>query len=368
MDGRYKYIKAPRQELFDLERDPRERQNVVEERAQAAQAMRAAVDTLVADRPIDAPAAVSSEDRERLAALGYVGTQTASPTAGSGENLPDPKDKVGVLVKYREAIDLIGSRKPQEGARLLEAVLADSPDMFDAWIHLATVNVRMGRLPDAYAAYREAIKRKSDEPGALLGAASVLTSMGRYDEARRHGELAVKRSPALAHQTLANIALEQNRSDEALRQADLATQADPTLPLPLVVRGIIEYRRKRYAEALPFLLKARDAYAGRTVQPSDLHFYIGDSLAWLERYREAEPFFLRELQLYPQSLNARSGLAMLYQATDRQAEAERAIQEMLRVAPNPPAYERAESLYRMFGRPDRADAVRAEARARFGHR
>jgi tetratricopeptide (TPR) repeat protein len=273
-----------------------------------------------------------------------------------------------VLVKYREAIDLIGSRNLQEGVRQLEAVLADSPDMFDAWIHLATANTRMGRLPEAYTAYREAIKRKPDEPGALLGAASVLTSMGRYADARQHAELAVKRSPALAHQTLANIALAENRSDEALRQADLAAQADPTLPLPLVVRGIIEYNHQRYAEALPLLMKARDAYAGRTVQPTDLHFYIGDSLARLERYREAEPFFLRELQLYPQSLNARSGLAMLYQAMDRPAEAERVIQDMLRVTPNPPAYTRAEELYRMFGRTDRADAVRADARARFGGR
>jgi len=367
VDGRYKYIKAPRPELYDLERDPRERQNLVAGRAQAAQAMRAALDTLAAGQQIDAPAAVSGEDRERLAALGYIGT-TAAPATARGETLPDPKDKVGVLVKYREAIDLIGSRNLQEGVRQLEAVLADSPDMFDAWIHLATANTRMGRLQDAYAAYREAIKRKPDEPGALLGAASVLSSMGRYADARQHAELAVKRSPALAHQTLANIALAENRSDEALRQADLAAQADPTLPLPLVVRGIIEYNHQRYAEALPLLMKARDAYAGRTVQPTDLHFYIGDSLARLERYREAEPFFQRELQLYPQSLNARSGLAMLYQAMDRPAEAERVIQDMLRVTPNPPAYARAEELYRMFGRTDRADAVRADARARFGGR
>src|SRR5262245_38773303 len=183
VDGRYKYIKAPRAELYDLERDPRERQNLVAERAQAAQAMRAALDTLAAGQSIDAPSAVSGEDRERLAALGYIGT-TAAPTSASGEALPDPKDKVGVLVKYRDAIDLIGSRNLQEGVRQLEAVLADSPDMFDAWIHLATANTRMGRLQEAYAAYREAITRKPDEPGALLGASSVLSSMGRYADAR----------------------------------------------------------------------------------------------------------------------------------------------------------------------------------------
>lgn len=368
VDGRYKYIKAPTPELYDLDLDARERQNLARDRAQVASAMRSGLEAIVAGRAIDAPSAVSAEDRERLAALGYVGTQSTLPAATSGESLPDPKDKVHVLVKYREAIDLIGVRRLDEGVVRLREVLRDSPDMFDGWIHLGGTYVRMGRLADAYGAYREAIRRKPDESGALLGASSTLSAMGRFDEARQHAELAVKVSPAAAHQALATIALQQKRFDEALRQADLAAAADPTLPVPLVARGMIEHSRQRYAEALPYLMKARDAYARRTMQANDLNFYIADSLARLERYPEAEPFFLQELRLYPQSIQARSGLAMLYQSMERPADADRVLQEMLRVSANPQAYERAESIYRMFARPDRAAAVQAEARRRFGNR
>ena len=71
--------------------------------------------------------------------------------------------------------------------------------------------------------------------GALLGASSVLSSMGRFDEAKKHAELAIAVSPAAAHQALANLALQQDRVDEALRQADLAGKADPTLPVPLLI-------------------------------------------------------------------------------------------------------------------------------------
>src|SRR5439155_1405143 len=39
-DGRYRYIKAPREELYDLEHDGREQTNIADERAQARQAMR----------------------------------------------------------------------------------------------------------------------------------------------------------------------------------------------------------------------------------------------------------------------------------------------------------------------------------------
>ena len=55
---------------------------------------------------------------------------------------------------------------------------------------------------------------------------------------------------------------------------------------------------------------------------------------------------------------------MLYQSMGRPRDADRVIQEMLRVSPNPFAYERAEQLYRMFGQPDRADAVRSEGQKR----
>ncbi|HYN10208.1 MAG TPA: sulfatase-like hydrolase/transferase [Vicinamibacterales bacterium] len=366
VDGRYKYIKAPRPELFDLERDPHERQNVVEERAQASLAMRAALDMLVAGQPIDSPSAVSGEDRERLAALGYVGTQTAAPAAASAETLPDPKDKVGILVKYREAIERMGAGKFDEGLRLLREVLDDNPDMIDAWMHYAAMNIRLGRLPDAYQAYRQVIQRKPDEPAGLLGASSVLLSMNRYHEARQHAELALKRSPAGAHQALANVALMQGRFNDALRHANLVAEADPTLPFPMLVRGTIEYNGHRYAEALPLLMAARDGYSRRTTQPSDLNFFIGDSLARLGRYEEALPYFVQELRLYPQNTRARAGMAMLYQSVGRPADAERVIQDMLRSSPNPEAYDRAENLWRMFGRSDRAAAVRAEAAKRFG--
>jgi tetratricopeptide (TPR) repeat protein len=190
--------------------------------------------------------------------------------------------------------------------------------------------------------------------------------MRRFDDARQHAELAVKRSPAGAHQALANIALMQGRFDDALQQAALAAEADPAQPFPALVRGTIEYNRKRYAEALPMLMAARDGYARRTTQPSDLYFFIGDSLARLGRYEEALPYFVQELRLYPQNTRAWAGMAMLYQSEGRQADTERVIQSMLRNSPNPEAYERAEDLWRMFGRPDQVAAVHAEAAKRFG--
>ncbi|MFI5177384.1 MAG: sulfatase-like hydrolase/transferase [Vicinamibacterales bacterium] len=365
-DERYKFIKAPHDELYDLQNDPHERTNIVSDRAQTASGMRSGLDALVAGRDIDAPSAVSAEDRERLAALGYVGTQFSAGAAGSGTSLPDPKDMAPVLKKYREAVTLLDQRNFSESADRLRDIVKTNPGMTDVWVQYAVVLTRLGRQAEALDAYKQVIRLKPEEPSGLLGAAATLLALGRFDEARAHAELAIKPAPASAHQTLANIALAKKDYAEARRQADLAAAADPTLPMPVFIRGMIEYTQGHYTEALPFLTEARDKWAARTMQPADLRFYIGDSFARLERYPDAERAFREELAIYPNSMRARSGLAMLYASTNRPDDVERVIADMLKVSPSPAAYQAAAQLWDMFGQTDRAAAVRAEARAKFG--
>jgi len=362
-DDRFRYIKAPREELYDLERDPRERTNIAGERGQAATALRSALDALVAGRDIDAPSAVSDEDRQRLAALGYVGTQSSSASKPD-EARPDPKDKAPLLRIYRQAIERIGGGRLDEGTRLLREILDTDPAMIDVWSQYAAALGRLGRYQEAFEAYVRVIKLQPDEPNGPLGASSMLLALNRPDEARAHAELALASAPSQAHQALALIEVARKRDAEALRQADLAAAVDPGLPMPAFIRGTIAYNNRQYDQALGFLLEARKGYAQRSAQARDLYFMIGDSLARLERYQEAEPYLKEEVRLYPHHVRARASLAMLYQSMGRSAEAERALADLVRDIPSHEAATTAASLWRMFGRPDRAAAVEAEARRR----
>src|SRR5207245_473809 len=76
-DPRYRYIKAPHDELYDLDRDPRERQNIASERTQTRDALRGALDRLVSNAVIQPPAAIDADARARLQALGYLGAAGA---------------------------------------------------------------------------------------------------------------------------------------------------------------------------------------------------------------------------------------------------------------------------------------------------
>src|SRR4029078_4265326 len=132
---------------------------------------------------------------------------------------------------------------------------------------------------------------------------------------------------------LARIAIARQDTAGAREEAKLAQQADPTLPMPDIAEGTLLYHRGQYAQCLPYLGRAAQALQHRTLQVPDVNYLIGDSLARLERYPEAERFLKAEVALFPFNSRARAGLAMLYRATGRDAESEQAIAELLRVSP-----------------------------------
>ena len=360
-DQRYRYIRAPRDELYDVA-DRSERTSIADERPQIRDAMRRALDAIVAEAKVTAPSTVSDEDRRKLAALGYVGARSGTPSEAPGDRLPDPKDKVHVLQRYRRATRLAGHGHTAEAADLFRELLRDEPRMTDVWLQLAELYAREGRTSQAVDAFKEVIKRDPRDAASLTGAATGLFRLGRLEEAKAHAELAVDVAPASAHELLARIALERGESATARTQAQLANAADPTLPMPQFVEGLIAYQQHEYSRAVAHFSDAKKAAASRTVQVPEIHFYLGDSLARLERYREAEPMFMAELRMFPTNVRAHAGLAMLYRAMGRTAESEKAIDGLLDRVSTPEAYETAAQLWTMFGEPRRAAAARAAAK------
>jgi tetratricopeptide (TPR) repeat protein len=234
--------------------------------------------------------------------------------------------------------------------------------MTDVWLQLAEAQSKQGRNEEALAAYKEVIARDPTNPAALTGATAALLRAGRIDEAKAHAELSIEVAPAIAHEFLARIAVHQRNEPAARRHAQLAQQADPNLPMQAFIDGMILHGQGQFAPAAQRLLEARRALASRTVQIADLNYLTGDSLARLERYAEAEQLFNAELALFPAHVRARGGLAMLYKATGRDAEAAQALDDIVLHSPTPEGFEIAAQLWTMFGEPQKAAALRARSR------
>jgi choline-sulfatase len=365
-DDRRRYIKAPREELYDLQRDPAETRNLATQQRRTVSVMRANVERMLAGSPVQRPSNVSIEDQQKLQALGYVGTAQTVSDKAPATGLADPKDKVEVLEAYRRAADLAGDRRYFDAIPLYRKILATDPEMADVWLQLAQVLTRAGLTAEAVDAYRKVIALNPSDPGSLIGAGAGLLRLNRLDEAEAHARLAIAHAPAGAHELLAKIALARKDAAGAEREASLAHQSDPTLPLPIYVKGRVLYNRGKYTEALPYFQQAAEALHARTLQINELHFYIGDIFARQERYREAEAEFKQEIALFPHNLRARASLAMLYRAMRRDSEAEQVVANLLRAAPTPEGYALATRLWTIFGERAQAAAIEAHAHQQFG--
>jgi tetratricopeptide (TPR) repeat protein len=364
-DARYTFIRAPREELYDLERDPGERENLAAARASTRLAMRQALDQLTAGVQVATPGDVTPEARERLSALGYVGVAPSSTAGTASADLPDPKDKVHVLERYRAGIALVRQGRFENALTEFRAIVKENPAMADLWSEIGGLELRIGRADRALDAYKHVVETAPHDPAALVSVADVLLQLGRIAEARAQATLAVdmipesdKRWRAKAHQTLAMIALARHDAATARAEAQRATDINPTQPVREYVDGLVEYNAGRYDAAVPLLQRALTANASSAIQLPDLRYYLGDALARSGKYAEAEPVLIEEVRLFPYDLRARAALAMLYRATGHNEASDRAVDSIIRVSPTPEGYALAAKLWTMFGETRKAEEIK----------
>jgi arylsulfatase A-like enzyme/Flp pilus assembly protein TadD len=367
-DGRYRYIHAPQEELYDLEQDGRQQVNLAAQRTQETARLRNALLELDRERVVPSRGFVHPEEHRRLESLGYVGTYRAA-AAQTDTPLPDPKDKWPVLESYREAVEHTVRQQWSPAMNVFKRILEEEPAMADVWRQLAASAAQAGLPDQAVDAYRQAATLDPDDARTPLDSAAVLLQMRRLDDARLQAGLAVGLADefdadfrAAANELLARIALARRNLVSARSHAEYAQQWLPGLPLPDYVEGRLLYDRGFYTDALPFF----EAAARRVERPdgrpiADLRFHIADILLRQRRFDEAEVELLEEIEDFPRNIPARVELAALYHRLGRTEEAGEVLTEVLRVKPTPETYSQVARLWGSFGNTEQAGAVRAEA-------
>jgi tetratricopeptide (TPR) repeat protein len=332
-DGRYRYVRAPRPELFDLANDPAEQRSLATERASVATAMNGWLEQHGAGAAASAPEEVASDVREKLQALGYVGSAGAQPTAST---LPDPKDHVLEYESFKRGLSLRLAGRGEEALEQLRKVVRVNPAMRDAWEMLGVTLTELHRKQEAIEAFDRtvALDPLSAEPHLAL--ARIFALDGRRDVALQHAELAARRDPGKGNEVQAQILLDLNRPAEAAGFARRSLEADPKRPMSHFVLGVVAQRAGHYEEALSAFGKAEEA--NRLTKGSvvlTLHARIADCLARLGRGADAEREFLVEIKEVPWSSEGRVGLAMLYRSQGRDGEARKVLEGLVAASPRP---------------------------------
>lgn len=321
-DERYRFIEAPRPELYDVMKDPYEQENLAGRLPQVMDRLRATlidVESSMEGAPsAAAPAEIDEETQKKLAALGYIGS-TVDTSGRRSADLPDPKDKIDIVNRMHQAREdqLKGDSKASIAA--LRSVIADAPEVIDAYFRLGNAYYEERDFPAALEMYRKTLALKPDHDWAVVNMASTFADMGRIDDAvlgyRKYLERD-RQNDNIAYR-LAETLLDAGRLDESADMFRRVLEIKPDRAAAAVGLAAVALRRKDTAGARVEIRRSLAIDPNVRNAHYDLALVLeaeGDTRGALGEYR-------KEIEGHAHAFRARFNLARLLGRTgDREGQ------------------------------------------------
>jgi arylsulfatase A-like enzyme/Flp pilus assembly protein TadD len=262
---RYHFIDAPQEELYDLERDPGETRNLLGVKASVAAPLREKLRSFEtryerAEMTKDSEPSVDLEKLRELRSLGYVGASPAEPMRGDPPGAADPKDRIGFYNLVMRATELAEDGRLIESNALLARAEAQNPKAYLPVFLLGENALVQGRFKDAKNYYLQTLERNPRYDLAALGLGQAALRMDDGAGAVKAFSWALELNPRNypAKLALARAYEKQGQFSEAAKLEREVLAAQPGFAQAHSAYGITLVRMKRYAEALPSLLKSID--------------------------------------------------------------------------------------------------------------
>jgi len=252
IDKTWKYIQAPRPELYDLGSDPDEAKDRVVERPDAARRHSERLEFVIAENTRLAPAstrAVSSEESARLRSLGYLGGLGTGIKLG--RPLSDPKDKIDdYIVLYRGHL-MEGAGRLEEALDCYRKVQAANPDVPGHAVNVGSTLMRLARPAEAVAELEEAARRFPDSLLVLSRLMASYLRVEQWDKALACGQRILEIEPRDLDALFlsGNAWAKLGKWEEALELYLRALDVEPENPV----------LRQRHAFALAAVGREKDA-------------------------------------------------------------------------------------------------------------
>ncbi|HET7707361.1 MAG TPA: sulfatase-like hydrolase/transferase [Thermoanaerobaculia bacterium] len=331
----HKYIDAPRSELYDLQTDPGETKNRLDDQRRVAVQLRNELARIRAENEKLAPksqdANLDQETMKKLASLGYVGGGSSS-VKGDDKDLPDPKDKLHLFDSVGYAANLISKDDYKQAAEVLEIVLNDDPNVPQAQLLLVSAYRKIGRTADARRILDRQLKEDASNVRALLAMAEILSEEGRDEDVITISKQAIAVDPnnARAYELMAEIYMARNdhRGAQPLlrKVAEIQpklTRSRNNLAASLIATGQLDDAEKILQEILSQYPKFPHA-----------NFHLALLRERQGRLVEARTAYETEVKNHPQSVVARYNLGELLMRLSDPRGAEAQMREIMKQDPS----------------------------------
>lgn len=183
---RWKLIIAPVPELYDLENDPDEENNLVYLQKNVFEKLTRQLEQLElkASQKAIKPgfSSLDAITRERLAALGYLGS-FVDPARLKGKKLSDPKEKISIFNEISQAKELGLTGRYDKAIDILKKILAEDPEIADGYFDLGNLYFKKQEYQEALQAFSRSLEFKPDNTFAATNIIYCLAALGNLDRA-----------------------------------------------------------------------------------------------------------------------------------------------------------------------------------------
>jgi choline-sulfatase len=290
-----KYVRAPREELYDLAADPGEERDLARLRPGSRAHLRALLERFERTPPASASVSRDPEVLESLRALGYVG---AGPPAGPPPpDVPDPKDRLATRDALVGAEALLRRGDLDRALARFDEVLASEPTNRFALLRSGIALLKRGNPRAAASRLRRSVALDPEQPEARYALADALTRSGELSAAVPEWMETVRLQPrrAAAWSNLGTTLGRARRFTDAERAFAQAVALEPDDPQILSNRAFAARASGRPADAARDLQRAAAlsgpafAYAGSLgLVLLESGAPAGTARPWLARARPGE--------------------------------------------------------------------------------
>lgn len=253
----WKYIRAPKPELYDLIKDPAEKTNVIQSNAPEVQKLEAQLNAIASASEKVQTTALDQRTMDQLKSLGYVSGNASVSYDLTGKGI-DPKNRVGVLKLLETAEDPDSHTPEAKRIELLEQALREDPTNPDLYYQLGGKLEKNGRHAEAMKLYYAALGKGIESARLHSRIADLFVRSGKKDQAIPEYEKAVQMNPSdVESQTnLATAYLEKGRVPDAERVFKWVITTDPSYAAAYNGLGLIAIQRQDATAARGYFEKA----------------------------------------------------------------------------------------------------------------
>ena len=267
LKDRYHFIDAPRPELYDLQADPGELNNLYSGKLAVSAELRAELATVIRkNTPGQETVEKTSLDPvmlERLKSLGYVAVSSGATATLSDQNLPDPKDRLQVYelissaiddsqhgrydssmeklqatlkteaksipVHYLLGLDFYRKHDFKSATREFEEVLSLSPGYALAAYYLGLAQGAAGDWDASIVSLQRALQLDKTNFAAAFNLGAAYLQKRSFDQSLEAFRRSVSINPSYAqgYEAIGEMLLFQGKTDEAIPAFKQALIADP---------------------------------------------------------------------------------------------------------------------------------------------